>query len=78
MSLSMAVFTFINAWWIMLFFVMPFGVKTAESRNEHEYAAAPKAINWKKMLAINTVLALLATGGLAWLIHSGLIQLPVL
>ena len=27
MSWSMAIFTFINAWWIMLFFVLPFRLK---------------------------------------------------
>jgi predicted secreted protein len=72
MSISMAVFTFINTWWIMLFFVFPFHVRPVEEHTQLEYAAAPKSIRWKRMLVIDTVLSLIVTAALALLISSGI------
>lgn len=70
MSLSMAFFTFLNAWFVMLFFVVPFFVKPAQTRSEVEYAAAPQALKWKKLLICNTLASLVVTAVLALIIHS--------
>lgn len=75
MTPSMAFFTFLNAWWVMLFFVLPFGVKREEMRNPLHYAAAPKAHNWKKLIIVNTLLSLSVTLLLYLIIQSGVITL---
>lgn len=75
MSLSMAFFTFLNAWWIMLFVVLPLNIEKNTDRTEVEYAAAPKSINWRRVLWTNTLLAAAVTGLLALVIHSGVIPL---
>jgi predicted secreted protein len=78
MSLSMAIFTFINAWWIMLFMVLPFGVERPENRDKVEYAAAPKAVRWKKKFLVAAVLAAAVTALLAVIINSGLVRVDTL
>jgi predicted secreted protein len=71
MSLSMGIFTFVNAWFLMLFFTMPFFVRPALERSKVEYAAAPQALRWKKMLITNTVVSLVVTVLLALVMYSG-------
>ena len=60
MTLSMGIFTFINAWWITLFFVLPFVGKTPR---------------WKKIFIINSGISLSITLLLCVLIHSEIIPL---
>ena len=60
MSLSLGIFTFINAWWVTLFFVLPFAGKTP---------------NWKKLLIINSAISFTITAILAAVIHSGFVSL---
>lgn len=78
MSLSMTLFTFINTWFITLFFVLPFFVRPEEQRTSEGYAAAPKAIRWKKALLYNSAVSILVTAGLFWLTHSHLINLDTI
>ncbi len=77
MPLTFAAFTFLNAWWIMLFIAIPFSVKYAdESENipaSEKYVAAPKSIQWKKAIIIATILATLVTLILALVIKSGIV-----
>lgn len=65
MSPFFIVFTFLNAWWIMLFIAIPFGTNYEENKNDKNskevYAAAPSSINWKKVIIIATVLAAIVT-----------------
>ena len=75
MTLALALFTFINAWWIMAFFVLPFGIERNDGSNKLEYAGAPKPVNWKKKLTIITLLALAVTLVLAAIINSHLVSL---
>jgi|GEM_PF-1777803 len=78
MSPTMALFTFINAWFIMMFFVIPFAIerpKHSATRSELDYAAAPTKIHWRRFLLINTVLAALATAVLALLVGGGVVPL---
>lgn len=78
MTLPFAFFTFLNAFWIMVFIAIPFCVKYAdESENipaNEKYAAAPKSINWKKLILTATILALLVTFALALIIKSGIVH----
>ena len=75
MTLSMTLFTFINTWWIMLFFVWPFAIVAADRPTQDEYAAAPKSINWKRLLVIDTLVSIAVTAGLAALMGSGVVSL---
>ena len=75
MTLSMAIFVFINAWWISLFMVLPASIERGERDSQLEYAAAPKRIKWKRILVVTTLLALFFTAALALLIKSGIIPL---
>ncbi len=70
MNWSMAIFTFINAWWIMLFFVLPFSIQ----HDEGSYGGV-KITGWRKKLAINTLLSMLVTAGLALIINGGFFTL---
>jgi predicted secreted protein len=73
MSLSMTIFTFLNAWWISLFMVLPLSIERGERSSELEYAAAPKRIHWRRIMVVTTLLAVFFTAALALLIKSGII-----
>ena len=75
MSISMAIFTFINVWWIALFAVLPFGVKAETSPSLTDYAAAPRAPQWKKLFALNTVISVAITLTLMLIINSHMFPL---
>lgn len=72
-----AFFTFLNAWWVMLFVAIPFSIrhenKDGEKIEGESYIAAPKAIYWKKVIAIATSLAAFITVALALVIKSGIV-----
>lgn len=72
MSISFAVFTFINAWWVSLFVVLPWSIERGEN-NTIEYAAAPKRIRWRRVAVATTLLAIFFTAALALVIKSGII-----
>ncbi len=73
MSVTMAVFTYINAWWISLFLVWPFGVEAqqpgADKDTIFDYDAAPKIIRWKKTLLLTSIVSAFITALLALVIH---------
>ncbi len=78
MSFAMAIFTFINAWCISLFFVLPGAVVANEDTGVDDplhYAAAPKKIRWRRVLLLTTLWALLITTALALVIKSGIIPI---
>ncbi len=75
MSLSFAAFTFLNAWCLSLFMVAPFFVTAAKSSQKEDYAAAPAPMPWRRIIRINTLVALVITAGLALLIKSGIIPI---
>ncbi len=64
MSVAFAFFTFLNAWWIMLFVAIPFSTEYEEITEKQAiegYRAAPKAIYWKKAVIIASSLAAIVT-----------------
>jgi predicted secreted protein len=69
MTLSFGIFTFINVWWVMLFMVLPVGVRMSASRTNLEYAAAPQPHKWKKLFIINSIISFFVTLMIALLIH---------
>jgi predicted secreted protein len=74
MSVTMAVFTFLNAWWICLFMALPFGREDGTKENI-AYNASPARFNWKKSFKIATLLAALFTVALALIINYELVPL---
>ncbi len=75
MSISMGFFTFLNAWFLMLFFVGPFFVRPAQTHSEVEYAAAPQAMKWKKLFMTNTIASIVLTLLIALVLHSNFMSL---
>jgi predicted secreted protein len=78
MTWPFAFFTFLNAWWVMIFVAVPLSIKYASGNErppgaEEGYAAAPKVINWKKAVIIASILALAITVALALVIKSGIV-----
>jgi len=71
MTLSLGLFTLLNVWWLMLFFILPFGIKNAQSNSPLEYAAAPPPHPWKKLLLINTGVSIAVTLVIAFIVKSG-------
>lgn len=75
MSWSLGLFTFLNVWWIMLFFILPFGIRKSEDPSPLDYAAAPQPHPWKKLLLINTAVSVVVTLLIAIIVNSGLFSL---
>lgn len=71
MSFSMGVFTYINAWCVTFFFVMPFFTVKDEQARQGDYAAAPKTPRWGRVIVVNSVVALAATLMVAGIVESG-------
>lgn len=69
----MAIFTFINAWWISLFFMLPFSIEAPGKQEGIGYAAAPKKIRWKRLLVGATIVAFFVTVALALTIKTGIV-----
>ena len=66
---------FAIVWWLVLFMVLPFGAAPPEEVEPGMARGAPARPRIGIKLAITTVLAALLTGGIVWLIDSGLIQI---
>ena len=73
MRASVAVATYFCIWFITLFAVLPFGVKTQEEGGEvvpGTPESAPHKINLKRLFAINTIVASIAFAGVYAVIAS--------
>lgn len=60
-ALSFAIF--FMTWWLLLFAVLPFGVRTQEDEKNivpGTPASAPYKFNWKKVFLINTLVSIIA------------------
>ena len=73
MPLTFVFFTYLNAWFVTLFAVLPFFIHDARAQGV-EYAAAPRPVRWKRAFLVNTLVSAAITAGLAWLVGSGLIS----
>lgn len=72
MGWGMGVFTFLNVWCLTLFFVIICSAKPDPERSSIEYAAAPQMIAWKKKLWLNTLISVVVTLVIAFIINSGM------
>ena len=77
MSISMAIFTFLNSWFVFMFAALPFGREEGE-KADVAYKAAPARFNLKKCAKIAFVMAACFTGVLALIINSGLFHMDTL
>lgn len=76
MSLGSGIAIYFVIWWITLFAVLPFGVRTQEEVGEvvpGAPASAPAKTAIVSIIVRNTILASLVFAGVYWLlVHSGL------
>lgn len=70
-----AALTFIVVWWLVLFMVLPFGNKPPEEIEPGTAPSAPAKPRMAIKALITTLVALLITAAIAWLVDSGLIAL---
>jgi predicted secreted protein len=75
MTVYGALITFGVVWWLIFFMVLPFGAQPDERPAPGTVESAPARPRLLLKAAVSTVLAALATSGVAWLLGSGLIQL---
>lgn len=73
MSVAMAIFTFINVWCVTLFVTLPMGISRGEHESALEYEASPKKIYWRRIISLNTVIALVVTATIALIIETGIV-----
>lgn len=66
---------FAMVWWLILFMVLPFGASPPDEVEPGMATSAPAKPRIGIKLAITTVLAVLLTGVIMWLLNSGLIGL---
>ena len=70
-----AAVVFAIVWWLILFMVLPFGAAPPDEVEPGMATSAPAKPRMALKLAITTVLAMLVTALIVWLINSGLIHL---
>ena len=75
MSLAGAIVTFILVWWLFFFMVLPIGVTPDEHPQAGTVESAPARPRLLLKAGITTVLAALATWGIAWFLDSGWVGL---
>lgn len=69
-----AAVTYIMVWWLLFFMALPFGAAPAADPQPGTVESAPARPRLLLKMLVTTVLAGLATWGIAWLMASGLID----
>ena len=75
MTIAGAIVTFVVAWWLIFFMALPFGAAPEEHPQPGNVESAPARPRLLLKALITTVLAALATWGIAWFIASGIVDL---
>ena len=75
MTAAGAVVTFVVVWWLIFFMALPFGAEPDENPQPGNVESAPARPRLLLKALVTTVLAALATWGVAWLIGSGWIDI---
>jgi len=75
MSLTGGIVTYLIVWWLIFFMALPFGAAPPEQPGPGHATSAPAQPRLLVKALATTVLAALATWGIAWLIASDLIQI---
>ena len=66
---------FVMVWWLVLFMVLPFGAAPPEEVQPGTAPSAPARPRLALKFLITTLIALVATALILWVIHSGFVQL---
>ncbi|MEM6383672.1 MAG: DUF1467 family protein [Pseudomonadota bacterium] len=81
MSLGSALAIYFVVWWITLFAVLPFGVRTQEEAGDvvpGAPASAPSHLSIPRIIVRNTIVASIVFAAIYWLLaHSGLSILEI-
>lgn len=67
--------TFVIVWWLVLFMVLPFGARPPDEVQPGTAPSAPDKPRLGLKFAITTLIAIVITAAITWLIESGLISL---
>lgn len=71
MEIVTAIAIFFVVWWISLFAVLPIGIRQAQDKGEGHMPGAPEKPNFKRIILINTLVAMVITGTLWTAIYYG-------
>lgn len=64
---------YLIVWWVTLFLVLPFGVRSVGKPEKGHDAGAPERSRLRWKLAITTLIAALLWAAVLWVIRSGLV-----
>jgi predicted secreted protein len=67
-------FIYFVAWWMVLFCVLPFGVKTDKHPLKGNDTGAPVKTNLKKKIIITSIITLVLTSTYLYLLETGVID----
>jgi predicted secreted protein len=73
-----AIVTYLTLWWLVLFCVLPFGIRSQAEAGEIVEGSdpgAPAFANMKKKVIITTIITAIVWGILAYVLMSGMISL---
>lgn len=73
-GLSKAIFTFVNAFFISLFFVVPFFVQKREHSPDEGYAGAPETPKWRNFILVTGLVSAVITLIIALVIEVDIIS----
>jgi predicted secreted protein len=68
-------FVFVLVWWLVLFMVRPFGAAPPDEIEPGTAPSAPARPRLALKFLLTTLVALVATALILWLINSGLVEL---
>jgi predicted secreted protein len=75
MTLFQMLIAYSVAWWLVLFMVLPFGIKAPEVPGKGHVPSAPKELNLKKKCLITSVLAIIPVLAFKYLYEAGYVGL---
>lgn len=70
-----AVVTFVVVWWLVLFMVLPWGARPPDQVEPGHAASAPARPRIGLKMLITTLIALVITAGIQWIVETGAITL---
>ena len=75
MTIFQMIIAYSVAWWLVLFMVLPFGIKMAEVPEKGHVPSAPKHLNLKKKAKITSILAIIPVLAFKYLYEAGIVGL---
>ncbi|MEO1090813.1 MAG: DUF1467 family protein [Pseudomonadota bacterium] len=69
-----AIVVFTIVWWLILFMALPFGARPPDRPEPGHAASAPENPRLALKMVVTTVLAIVVTAAIAWLIDAGLLH----